>query len=131
MAFVSRTGDQKQEARETVEALRSQGVDVLVLRADVTALEDLQDAIAKINPAFPVRGVVNAAAVLHDSIFSNMTFEQWHSVAEAKVEGCLNLHRCFQAVGDLDFFVMTGSVTNVLGSTGQANYGAGKCKIYH
>ncbi|KAK7994790.1 polyketide synthase [Apiospora arundinis] len=124
MAFVSRTGDQKLEARETVEALRSQGVDVLVLRADVTALEDLQDAIAKIDPAFPVRGVVNAAAVLHDSVFSNMTFEQWHSVAEAKVEGCLNLHRCFEAVGDLDFFVMTGSVTNVLGSTGQANYGA-------
>lgn len=126
IAFVSRTGTAKQAARETVQTLRSCGVDVSVLHADVTVSHALKDAVAKIDPAFPVRGVLNAATTIMDSVFSNMTFDQWQSVIDSKVKGCWNLHELFKAEGELDFFVMTSSVASILGSAGQCNYGAGK-----
>ncbi|KAK8061768.1 polyketide synthase [Apiospora phragmitis] len=125
IAFVSRTGTTKPVARETVEALQGRGVDVSVLRANVTVLAELKDAVAQIDPAFPVRGVLSAASVLMDSVFSNMTFDQWVPVTESKVKGAANLHELFKNEGELDFFVMTSSVTSILGSAGQCNYGAG------
>ncbi|KAF3768157.1 hypothetical protein M406DRAFT_106902 [Cryphonectria parasitica EP155] len=83
-------------------------------------------------PGPPIRGVLNAAGVLHDGLFSNMTAPVWHQVTDAKVEGCLNLHHVFSPspandggeTQTLDFFVMTSSVACALGSGGQSNYAA-------
>ncbi|RYP49852.1 hypothetical protein DL768_004507 [Monosporascus sp. mg162] len=110
-------------AAKTVRNLEASGVDVLVLRADVTQHKQLADAITKINPTFPIRGMVNAANVLHDSVFLNMSIDAWRRVADTKVNGCLNLHTVLKDE-QLDFFVMTSSISSTLGSTGQSNYGA-------
>lgn len=124
LAFLSRSGTDNPAAAETVRCLIERGVDVLDLRANITCREDVVRAIAEINPNFPVRGVVNAAAAIHDSLFQNMTMGKWHTVNDTKVNGALNLHH---ALGDepLDFFVMTSSIASTLGSTGQSNYSAG------
>ncbi|KAI1502975.1 putative polyketide synthase [Biscogniauxia marginata] len=122
-AFVSRTGTDDPAAADTVQLLRDRGVEVVVLRANVLKKEEIAAAVAKINPAFPIRGVMNAAAVLRDATFRNMTIEAWKDVCDTKVKGCQNLHELLKDE-PLDFFVMTGSITSTLGSSGQSNYGA-------
>ncbi|RYP74755.1 hypothetical protein DL771_002819 [Monosporascus sp. 5C6A] len=123
LAFVSRTGADKPAAAATVQSLRAGGVEVTVLRADVLKREEISRVVGKVNHAFPIRGVVNAAAILHDCVFRNMTIKAWQEVSETKVRGSQNLHEVLRNE-PLDFFVMTSSITATLGSTGQSNYGA-------
>ncbi|KAI1460205.1 ketoacyl-synt-domain-containing protein [Annulohypoxylon moriforme] len=123
LAFVSRNGTDKKAAAQTVLFLRDKGVDVLVLRADIANKAALADAVAKIDPAIPIRGMVNAAGVLHDVLFQNMTISAWHEVVQPKVKGNLNLHEVLKDT-PLDFFVMTSSVSATLESSGQTNYSA-------
>lgn len=128
LAFVSRSGTDSQVAKDTVTLLQARhGVKALVLRADITKRDELDRAEAEIDQAqLPaVRGVLNAAAVFKDTLFSNMTLEAWNEVVDTKVKGSMNLHELFKEK-DLDFFVMTSSVASTLGSSGQANYSAGK-----
>ncbi|KAH9907259.1 hypothetical protein F4778DRAFT_768899 [Xylariomycetidae sp. FL2044] len=124
MIFVSQSGTRSRTAMETVETLQKSGVRVLVLQADVARREELVAALAKIDRGTPVKGILNAAGIFNDKIFANMTIEAWREVTDAKVEGCLNLHHAFEDQ-TLDFFVMTGSIASILGSSGQSNYSAG------
>jgi NADP-dependent 3-hydroxy acid dehydrogenase YdfG len=128
LAFVSRGGTAKEEAAQTVQTLINMGVDVKVLRANINNKKELSDALEQIDENFPIRGVLNAATVLRDGLFRNMSFDDWQAVASTKMVGTLNLHEIFSKPGQLDFFVVTSSVTATLGSSGQANYGAGKYK---
>jgi KR domain/Phosphopantetheine attachment site len=54
---------------------------------------------------------------------NNMTYDQWRSAVEPKVNGTWNLH---SVLGDsLDFFILLSSVAGMIGSSGQGNYCAG------
>lgn len=53
-----------------------------------------------------------------------MTFDSWVTSTNPKVHGSANLHEVMKDL-DLDFFVMTSSVSGVLGTPGQSNYAAG------
>ncbi|KAI2618912.1 KR domain-containing protein [Hypoxylon sp. NC1633] len=121
LAFVSRTGTDNPAAHQAVEELISRGVAVSVLRGDITRREELATAISRIDPAYPIRGVLNAAGKIGDCMFTNMTFDVWHSVTQSKLVGCRNLHELLKDQ-ELDFFVMTSSISAQLGSTGQSNY---------
>ncbi|KAI1743139.1 ketoacyl-synt-domain-containing protein [Xylaria scruposa] len=123
LAFVSRSGTDHPEAAQLVKLLRNRGVDVSVLRADVTCRQELAIAISQLSPAYPIRGVMNAAGVLSDAVFANMTFDQWHPVVKSKLRGNQNLHELLKDQ-ELDFFVMTSSVSGFMGLTGQCNYAA-------
>ncbi|KAF3056229.1 Lovastatin diketide synthase LovF [Daldinia childiae] len=122
-AFISRTGTDNPVAAKTVQSLQNRGIEVLVLRANITCRDELTGAIAKLDPAFPIRGVVNAATVYRDATFWNMTISAWQEVVDTKVGGCLNLHEVLKNES-LDFFVMTSSISATLGSSGQTNYSA-------
>lgn len=54
-------------------------------------------------------------------MYEQMTFDQWNTCVAPKVQGAWSLHK---ALGDtpLDFFVMTSSISAVLGNPGQSNY---------
>ena len=54
-------------------------------------------------------------------MFESMTYEQFTATVTPKVKGALNLHRALQS-SPLDFFIMTSSISAVLGNPGQANY---------
>ena len=125
LAFVSRSAADTPSAAETVELLRSRGVNVSLLRANVTNKSELATALSQVDPRFPVKGILNAASVFRDTLFDKMTIDAWKAVADTKVVGCLNLHEAFQDTS-LDFFVMTSSVASALGSSGQTNYSAGQ-----
>ena len=52
-----------------------------------------------------------------------MTYDNYQACVAPKVDGALNLHEALKDV-PLDFFVMTSSISTVLGNPGQANYSA-------
>jgi len=61
--------------------------------------------------------------VLRDTAFDNMNWEDWRAATECKVQGTWNLHDANVAAGhELDFFVMFGSISGVIGNRAQANY---------
>ncbi|KAF2260237.1 polyketide synthase PksD [Lojkania enalia] len=111
-------------AMETVEQLSKQGVQIKTPRCDVssaTSLRAVLDECAKTMP--PVRGCINAAMVLQDSVFDNMTHAQWKQTIDSKVATSWNLHTHLST--NLDFFIMLASVAGIVGSPGQSNYAAG------
>lgn len=61
---------------------------------------------------------------LNDSLFSNMTHEQWTSTILPKVHGSKNLHEITLAQ-PLDFFILLSSLHSFIGNPGQSNYAAG------
>jgi NAD(P)-dependent dehydrogenase (short-subunit alcohol dehydrogenase family) len=71
----------------------------------------------------PIRGVFHCAGVLRDRSISDMTDDDVETVFGPKVQGTWNLH---ELLGDepLDHFVLFSSAAGLLGSPGQANYGA-------
>ncbi|CRG86478.1 Fatty acid synthase [Talaromyces islandicus] len=71
----------------------------------------------------PIRGVVHGAMVLRDTLFEQMSLEDFQAVAACKVEGAWNLHYSL-ANSPLDFFIALSSVAGVIGNRGQAAYSA-------
>ncbi|KAK3343522.1 fatty acid synthase S-acetyltransferase [Lasiosphaeria hispida] len=126
MLLPSRSGGTASPAASALLSdLRARGVNVLAPRCDMAddaALADLLASWARRNMP-PVKGVINAAMVLQDAVFSNMTHAQWELAIRSKVCTTWNLHR--RLGPDADFFVMLSSLIGVLGGMGQANYAAG------
>ena len=52
-----------------------------------------------------------------------MSYSNWCASTRPKVQGTLNLHKAL-ANAPLDFFIMTSSVSGILGTPGQSNYAA-------
>ncbi|KUI71756.1 Nonribosomal peptide synthetase 14 [Cytospora mali] len=106
-----------------LEDARRSGATVQVLSMDVasrTSVEEVQKQISKTMP--PIAGVCNAAMVLSDKLFLDMSDEQLNGTLKPKVDGSENLDAVFGDDADLDFFVMLSSSAMVLGNIGQANY---------
>jgi hypothetical protein len=61
--------------------------------------------------------------LLRDTSILKMSFDQLNAVLRPKVLGTLFLDRIFHDQ-HLEFFILTSSITGVLGSPGQANYAA-------
>ena len=59
--------------------------------------------------------------VLRDTLFSNMTYQQWLEATRPKVQGSWNLH---QNLPKVDFFISLSSFAAVYGNRGQTNYAA-------
>ena len=108
-----------------LQKLREQGVQCLPLQADVSVAGDLAEALAQINHTMPpLRGVMHAAGVLEDNVFSKLDWPGFARVQAPKVQGSWNLH--IQTLDrPLDFWVIFSSVMALLGNPGQAAYVAG------
>ena len=52
-----------------------------------------------------------------------MTHSDWVTAAEPKIKGTWNLHNALLS-NDLDFFVVLGSLSGIIGQHGQSNYNA-------
>jgi hypothetical protein len=72
----------------------------------------------------PVKGLIQAAAILDDSTLDRMTVDIFNYVLRTKLHGTLNLQKNFSKE-DLDFFISLSSAVSFLGTSGQANYNAG------
>ncbi|KAI8948157.1 hypothetical protein F4801DRAFT_604654 [Xylaria longipes] len=124
-AFISRSGIDKPEAARLIADIELSGASTQVLRADASDEEAVAKIVQSLQAQRPVRGVVHAAMVLKDGMFEQMTHQSFVDCVKPKAYGALSLHRALESAGiDPDFFVMTSSISALLGNTGQANYSA-------
>ncbi|KAI1485448.1 hypothetical protein F5X96DRAFT_682809 [Biscogniauxia mediterranea] len=124
LIVLSRSGPSTPQAREAISSLRQQGVQVLAAACDVSRADSLAAVLARCARAMPpIRGCVNAAMVLQDAVFDNMTHAQWALALRSKVRTSRALQRLLPA--DLDFFVLLSSLAGVCGTAAQSNYAAG------
>ncbi|KAL7805464.1 polyketide synthase [Trichoderma aethiopicum] len=129
LAFISRSGASSDAAKSFLQSLQSRDVDARAYSADICNKLDLEviikDAITVDMP--PIRGVFHCAAVLRDSVFSNMTFEDWDTAIKPKTVGSWNLYHGLSAAGHDPFHIFLASSSGIIGNRGQANYAAGNC----
>ena len=124
LAFLSRSGGSKPEAKEALKELRGLGANAIAYACDVTNLADLRTTYANMAAEMPrVKGVIQAAMVLNDMYFEEMTYKPWMGTTRAKIQGSWNLHEILPK--DLDFFVMLSSISGISGNGAQSNYAAG------
>ncbi|SMQ56221.1 unnamed protein product [Zymoseptoria tritici ST99CH_3D7] len=104
--------------------LEAVGCKMHVFKCDVSDEGRLKEVVAECQATLlPVKGVIQGAMKLSDSILENMKFDAFQAAVMPKVAGSLNLHKHLPK--DMDFFVMLSSATGILGNRGQANYAAG------
>ena len=102
--------------------LRALGGEPVVFGVDITnamAMKSIKADIINHMPA--IAGVVNAAMVLSDRLFTDMTLEDFEKVLKPKVQGTTVLDKLFSSK-DLDFFILFSSFSSIVGNRGQTNY---------
>ncbi|RDI84031.1 hypothetical protein Vi05172_g6068 [Venturia inaequalis] len=134
LIFLSRSGADKPEAAalaaELTELARTDcpGLYIDIVRGDVSRRDDVSKAIAAAK--FPIKGVVQAAMVLKDSLFNSMTLDVWNKVIHPKMMGTIHFHELLLGQ-DLDFFVLTSTILSVIGAATQGNYAAANAFLDH
>ena len=117
-----------------VRALETAGAEVLVLAADVADEEGLRSALAELRARFgPVHGVVHAAGRLGAEDFGplqDLSREACERLFRAKVRGLLNLERALADPAP-EFWLLTSSLSAVLGGVGYGAYAAGNVFLDH
>ncbi|KAL8704809.1 MAG: hypothetical protein Q9201_002041 [Fulgogasparrea decipioides] len=122
LIYLSRSGKASAGAAELLDDLQAMGVSTQVLKCDITHESDVTTAVSQIS--LPIKGVIQAAMVVNDSTFDNLTTEKFTSVTDPKVKGTINLHKATLSQ-PLDFFTMTSSIVTMIGTASQGSYCAG------
>lgn len=128
LIVLSRSAGNVQKNASFVAGLREAGCRVVALSCDVTDKDDLARALRACESQEqlpPIRGIVQGAMVLQDSILENMTIDDWQTAIRPKVTATWNLHSHFSQPGSLDFFVMLSSLSAIFGWASQSSYAAG------
>jgi len=121
---MSRTGLKSSTAQSLVKEMQANGTSLHILECDVSDAKSVKSSLDDIKAsAPPIRGIIQAAMVLQDSIFEQMKHSQWRAATLPKIQGTQNLHQYFSG-HDLDFFIMLSSVVAIVGNPGQAAYAA-------
>ena len=124
IAFISRSGDAKPEAKKILADLKNLGVNPISYACDIVDHKSLEAVIKQMSSeCYPIKGVVQAAMVLNDIYFDEMEYESWAATTRPKIQGTWNLHKLMPK--DLDFFVMLASISGIVGNGSQSNYAAG------
>lgn len=124
LIFISRSGLKSPQAAAIVDELKQRGCAAHIFTCDISDENGMRDVISQCaNSLPPIRGVVQSAAVLNDSIYGNMTHGLWQKAIAPKIQGFWLLHELFPK--NMDFFVMLSSIAGVVGNRSQANYAAG------
>ncbi|KUI73219.1 Polyketide synthase-nonribosomal peptide synthetase [Cytospora mali] len=124
--FVGRSGTDKPSARRIVEDLTAAGAECTVVRGDVVNYDDVKKAVDAVQGK--IGGVVQAAMGLNEALFTTMPNKYWHTGIDPKVIGTWNIHNAIQSEGkdsELEFFLMTSSVSGSVGTATESNYCAG------
>ncbi|KAI4602940.1 polyketide synthase [Pestalotiopsis sp. 9143b] len=110
-------------AVDIMEEFRGQGITITTVECDVASRDMLARALEDWRQTLPpIRGCINAAMVLNDAVYENMSCAQWNGTIQSKVSTSWNLH---SLVSDMDWMVLLSSVSGIVGNPGQANYAAG------
>ncbi|MEH2030413.1 MAG: SDR family oxidoreductase [Nostoc sp.] len=98
-----------------VKELEELGAEVLVLNADVAKLEQMQEAIAKVQKQFgQINGVLHCAGIAdYAGVISRRTREMTENIMAPKVKGTLVLDSLLKDF-ELDFFILCSSLSSIV-----------------
>ena len=95
---------------------------VHVFAADVSEESEVEDLLQRIRAELPpLAGVAHLAGVLDDALLGQQSLERFRTTLAPKAFGAYHLDRLTRD-DDLDFFIVSSSVSSLFGSPGQANY---------
>ncbi|KAF2766275.1 KR-domain-containing protein [Teratosphaeria nubilosa] len=124
LVFLSSSGRITEAVSKMQSDLEAEGCSVHIFKCDVSDAEQLRAVIESFASSLPpIKGLIQGAMHLKDSMLGNMSWEDYQTAIKPKVQGSWNLHEILPK--DLDFFVMLSSATGILGNRAQANYAAG------
>ncbi|KAH6680488.1 hypothetical protein B0J14DRAFT_683803, partial [Halenospora varia] len=124
LAFFSRSGATSEVQVSFIRSLEEQAIVVKSYTCDICDERQVAATIQKCTEEMPkIKGLIQAAAVIRDAIFENMTYDDWTTAIAPKIQGSWNLHTLLPQ--DMDFFVFLSSSAGVIGARGQSNYAAG------
>lgn len=113
------------KAEELKKQVEKDGVQIAFVKGDVCDRESMKQAVKAIKDAkYPeLKGIIHAAGILQDGMISESSWSDFRNVLAPKVAGAWNV---YQETKDysLDFFIMTSSITSILGNMGQSSYAA-------
>ncbi|PNY26666.1 Polyketide synthase [Tolypocladium capitatum] len=120
--ILGRSGASNPEVAKVIQQYNQppDGIHVRAIACDVASRADLGAALGSIKDLPPVRGVIHGSLYLHDSMFMNATFQDWHKINGPKIDAAWHLH---ELLPTLDFFIALASGTSVVGNIGQSIYG--------
>ncbi|PNP80413.1 hypothetical protein FNYG_06012 [Fusarium nygamai] len=125
LAFLSRSGASDKNAKGLDEDLEKLGASTVFHTCDIGDPDQVRDVLEQYDgSSIPrIAGCIQAAMVLRDGIFENMTHDDFKTSLRPKIRGSWNLHQFLPH--ELDFFILLSSISGVTGNPGQANYAAG------
>ncbi len=95
---------------------------MLCIGADVSNVEDMRDARARIEEEFgPVNGVIHAAGLIEDGLILTKNMTEIEDVFAPKIHGTQVLETVFPD-GDLDWLVLFSSTSTATAPAGQVDY---------
>lgn len=107
---------------EKIRSLQKLGAEVLVLRADVTNPDQVEQVIQRVKQRFgTLHGVIHCAGLADGAAISLRSRELSRDILAPKVRGTLVLDRTLKDM-ELDFFVLCSSVAAIRPGFGQAAY---------
>ena len=93
-----------------------------VFAADVGDESEVATLLERIRAELPpLAGVAHLAGVLDDALLSQQSLERFRTTLAPKAFGACHLDRLTRD-DELDFFIVSSSVSSLFGSPGQANY---------
>ncbi|KAI0868558.1 hypothetical protein GGS24DRAFT_513175 [Hypoxylon argillaceum] len=124
LILLSRSGVSSKAVSDHVAEMEKQGVNIFAPCVDIASTTSLCEVLEECSIKMPpIRGCVNSANSLSDTLFDDMTHEQWNIAVKTKVNGSYNLHKYLP--DNLDFFIMLSSLSGIVGNPGQCNYASG------
>jgi len=105
-----------------IDALRSNGGQIIVHQSDISDREQVKQLIAVCHTnAFPLKGIFHAAGIIEDALMDEQNESHIEHVFAPKAKGAWYLHEITKEL-KLDCFVLFSSIASFLGSAAQANY---------
>ncbi|MET7370868.1 SDR family NAD(P)-dependent oxidoreductase, partial [Streptomyces sp. NPDC005566] len=123
LLLLSRRGSDAPGVSDLVAELAELGAQARIVACDAADRDALAAVLADIPTEAPLTGVVHAAGVLDDGVFTALTQERLETVLRAKATAAANLDELTRDT-DLAMFVLYSSASATFGTPGQANYSA-------
>jgi acyl transferase domain-containing protein/NADPH:quinone reductase-like Zn-dependent oxidoreductase/acyl carrier protein len=111
------------EAQKTIEEITERyKCRIHTFSADVGEESEVEKLLERIRAELPpLAGVAHLAGVLDDALLNQQDLDRFRTTLAPKAFGALHLDRLTRE-DKLDFFIVSSSVSSLLGSPGQANY---------
>ncbi len=128
IVLTGRSGEPSASGQASVNLLTAFGARLWVLAADVADPSSTDKLISELLQDGPLRGIIHAAGVIADGPYDEIDLDRTKQSFGPKLDGADHLVSALdthdQAWDDLDFFLLTSSMSGALGVSLQGTYAA-------